>query len=129
MISEEMPAIREISLRECALVQTGWQVCWRMQVFSLFLQLSIAKHAPAVWDRDYNVARNILHCFLYKCAFAERPRPFKRSTNRVGLSTTLNSSRVSALPDGILLTNLYEHELNHTTHLSTDLSQLYVYSP
>ncbi|TPX50786.1 hypothetical protein SeLEV6574_g00690 [Synchytrium endobioticum] len=31
-----------------------------------------------VWDRDYNAARNILYCFLYERAFAERPRPFKR---------------------------------------------------
>ncbi|TPX50120.1 hypothetical protein SeLEV6574_g01101 [Synchytrium endobioticum] len=31
-----------------------------------------------VWDRDYNAARNILYCFLYERAFAERPRPFRR---------------------------------------------------
>ncbi|TPX42548.1 hypothetical protein SeMB42_g05091 [Synchytrium endobioticum] len=28
--------------------------------------------------RHYNAARNILYCFLYERAFAERPRPFKR---------------------------------------------------
>ncbi|TPX53890.1 hypothetical protein SeMB42_g00565 [Synchytrium endobioticum] len=27
---------------------------------------------------DYNAARNILYCFLYERAFAERPRPFRR---------------------------------------------------
>ncbi|TPX46855.1 hypothetical protein SeLEV6574_g02988 [Synchytrium endobioticum] len=48
-----------------------------------------------VCDRDYNAARNILYCFLYKRAFAERPRPFKCGPNRVGLTTTLNSSRRS----------------------------------
>ncbi|TPX49148.1 hypothetical protein SeLEV6574_g01659 [Synchytrium endobioticum] len=31
-----------------------------------------------VWDRDYNAAKNILHCFLYEPAFSERPRLFKR---------------------------------------------------
>ncbi|TPX54273.1 hypothetical protein SeMB42_g00342 [Synchytrium endobioticum] len=68
------------------LVQTDWQVCWRMQdvlkhtIVSLCIQLGIAKHAPTVCDRGYNAARNILYCFLYERAFAERPRPFKRGT-------------------------------------------------
>ncbi|TPX51253.1 hypothetical protein SeMB42_g00287 [Synchytrium endobioticum] len=54
---------------------------------------SLLGSGPATeWDRDYNAARNILYCFLYERAFAERPRLFKRGTNTVGLTTTPNSS-------------------------------------
>ncbi|TPX48406.1 hypothetical protein SeLEV6574_g02059 [Synchytrium endobioticum] len=66
-----------------ALVPTGWQVCRRMQdvlkptIDSLFMQLGISKHAQ-LYGIETKMQPNILYCFLYELAFAERPRPFKR---------------------------------------------------
>ncbi|TPX40601.1 hypothetical protein SeMB42_g05927 [Synchytrium endobioticum] len=102
---------------DSALVQTGWHVCWRMQdvlrhtIVSLCIQLGIAKHAPTVCDRDYNAARNILYYLLCRAPSSLQAR----HQHRVGLTTTLNSSRHYNT-----YSNVKKKTLKYSTGLSAD---------
>ncbi|TPX46249.1 hypothetical protein SeLEV6574_g03327 [Synchytrium endobioticum] len=75
----------------------GCRMFLRHTIVSLCIQLGIAKHAPTVCDRDYNAARNILYCLLCRAPSSLQAR----HQYRLGLTTTLNSSRRATHVEGI----------------------------
>ncbi|TPX47323.1 hypothetical protein SeLEV6574_g02743 [Synchytrium endobioticum] len=81
----------------------GCRMFLRHTIVSLCIQLGIAKHAPTVCDRDYNAARNILYCLLCRAPSSLQAR----HQYRLGLTTTLNSSRRATHVEGIQNNNAF----------------------